>query len=339
MPRILEPTKDTISEAAALIRAGRLVAFPTETVYGLGANALDGQAVAQIFEAKGRPSFNPLISHGDSAAMLEPHAVFDERARALAGKFWPGPLTMILPRAKNCRVSELVTAGLETIAVRVPAHKVALDLISAAGVPIAAPSANRSGELSPTSPSHVAQSLGDAVDMILAGGAAKYGLESTVLDLTGDHPAIVRPGAVSAEDISALLECPIPYELEVTDKPRSPGQLLRHYAPSVPLRLNAVDVEPGEALLAFGSTKFMGVMGGGFAHDLPHESFRNLSEDGDLFEAAANLFGYLRALDLPEHKSIAVMAIPDTGIGVAINDRLRRAAGATNKVRRCNATG
>jgi L-threonylcarbamoyladenylate synthase len=328
MPRILEPTEQAITEAAALIRAGGLVAFPTETVYGLGANALDGQAVARIFAAKGRPSFNPLISHGDGVAMLEPHAVFDDRARALADKFWPGPLTLILPRARNCGVSELVTAGLETIAVRVPAHKGALALIAATGVPIAAPSANKSGEISPTSPAHVAQSLGEGVPLILAGGSTKYGLESTVLDLTGGHPAIVRPGAVTAEDIAAVLECPVPYELEVTEKPRSPGQLLRHYAPSIPIRLNAIDVEPGEALLAFGPTKFMGIRGGGFAHDLSPESFRNLSESGDLLEAAANLFGFLRALDVPQNKRIAVMNIPNTGIGVAINDRLSRAAGA-----------
>lgn len=329
MVKISPVTPAALDEAARLLQDGQLVAFPTETVYGLGANALDGVAVAKIFLAKGRPQFNPLISHGASVEMLMPYAKFDERALALADKFWPGPLSMILPKAENCAISDLVTAGLHTIALRVPEHEVALKLIEKAGVPIAAPSANASGELSPTAPHHVIDSLGDNVALVLAGGVTKYGLESTVVDLSGDDVVIVRPGAITAEDISDLLGVPVTYDLEAKDKPKSPGQLLRHYAPKIPVRLNAVDVEPGEALLAFGSVKFMGVRGGGFAKNMPRESYYNLSEPGDLLEAAANLFAGMRALDIAGHSRIAVMNIPDTGIGIAINDRLKRAADAS----------
>ena len=326
MSKVSPATPAALSDAAALLRAGELVAFPTETVYGLGANALDGVAVAKIFAAKGRPQFNPLISHGTSVEMLAPYAVFDDRALALADKFWPGPLTFILPKTRDCAISDLVTAGLETIAVRVPAHPVALDLIKAAGVPLAAPSANKSGNLSPTAPHHVIDSLGDSVALILAGGATKYGLESTVVDLSGPETVIVRPGAITAEDIADVLGVHVTYDLDSKEKPKSPGQLLRHYAPGIPVRLNAVDVEPGEALLAFGSVKFMGVRGGGFAKNMPKDSYYNLSEPADLLEAASHLFAGLRALDLPQHSRIAVMGIPDQGIGIAINDRLKRAA-------------
>lgn len=323
-------TPDAIAKAAALLRDGGLVAFPTETVYGLGANALDGKAVAGIFAAKGRPQFNPLISHGASLDMLLPYAVFDERALALADRFWPGPLTMILPKQTG-GICDLVTAGLDTVALRVPDHAVALALIRAAGVPVAAPSANRSGSLSPSAPHHVFESLGDAAPFILAAGATKYGLESTVLDLSGTDPVIVRPGAITAEDIADILEYPVTYDLDTKEKPKSPGQLLRHYAPGRPVRLGAIDVEPGEALLAFGSTKFMGIRGGGFAKNLPEGAFYNLSEQGDLLEAASRLFAGMRELDKPEHSRIAVMGIPDTGIGIAINDRLKRAADAVAK--------
>lgn len=301
------------------------MAFPTETVYGLGANALDGKAVARIFEAKGRPQFNPLIAHVSDADQAAALVVFNEWAEIAAHHFWPGPLTLILPRKSDCAVNELVSAGLETIAVRVPSHPVALKLLQAAGVPVAAPSANVSGTLSPTTPQHVAEGLGDKVDMILAAGACDVGLESTVLDLSGDVPVVLRPGAVTAEDLSRVLECDVVVEDGDTDKPKSPGMMLKHYAPSIPVRMNAIDLEPGEALLAFGSDQFMGVNGGGAAKDLPETQRRNLSEDGDLNEAAANLFAMLRALDRPEHKAIAVMAVPDQGLGVAINDRLKRA--------------
>lgn len=326
MTQVQPATPRSIADAARLLREGDLVAFPTETVYGLGANALDGVAVAKIFAAKGRPSFNPLIAHGASLDMLRPYAVFDERALTLADKFWPGPLTFILPKTPDGGISDLVTAGLDTVALRVPDHPVALSLIAEAGVPVAAPSANASGQLSPTAPHHVLSSLGDKVGVILAAGATKYGLESTVVDLSGADVVIVRPGAVTAEDISDVLGVPVTYDLVATETPRSPGQLLRHYAPGIPVRLHAVDVEPGEALLAFGSTKFMGVRGGGFAKNLPKDSLYNLSEAGDLLEAAAHLFAGMRALDRPEHTRIAVMGIPDHGIGIAINDRLKRAA-------------
>ena len=327
MTRILTYTPQNIADAAATIRAGELVAFPTETVYGLGANALDGHAVAKIFAAKGRPSFNPIISHGTSVDMLSEHAVFDDRALAIADQFWPGPLTMILPRRENSNISELVTAGLPTIAVRVPAHTVATDLINAAGVPIAAPSANVSGKISSTTAAHVAEGLDGAVPIVLAAGSSKFGLESTVLDLSGQMPAILRPGAVLAEDIARVIDTDVAYEFDVkTHAPKSPGQLLRHYAPTIPLRLDAIDVADDEALLAFGSLKFMGVKGGGFAKDLPRDQWKNLSDNGDLFEAAANLFAYLKMLDRAEFSRIAVMNIPNTGIGIAINDRLRRAA-------------
>ncbi|MCC7305904.1 MAG: threonylcarbamoyl-AMP synthase [Alphaproteobacteria bacterium] len=330
MTRIVSANDESIKEAAETIKNGGLVAMPTETVYGLAANALDGKAVAKIFDAKGRPQFNPLIIHCASAEEAARYVVMDDRARMVAAKFWPGPLTMILPRAQDCAVSELASAGLKTLAVRVPAHAVAQQLIRRAGVPLAAPSANAAGTVSPTSPAHVAESLGDKVDMILAAGACKVGLESTVLDLSGDVPVVLRPGAVGAEDIETVLGEKVFSEFEAGEKPKSPGQTLKHYAPKIPLRLRAVDVEPGEALLAFGSLKFMSVRGprevGGWAKDLPATRLKNLSEEGDLHEAAANLFAMLRALDRPEHKGIAVMDIPETGLGVAINDRLKKAA-------------
>lgn len=325
MTRVVAPTPDAIRDAAAMIRAGQLVAFPTETVYGLGADATNGEAVARIFAAKGRPSFNPLISHGFSIDMVAGEALFDERALALADRFWPGPLTMILPRSPKGRISDLACAGLPTVALRVPDHPVARALIETAGVPIAAPSANASGTISPTLPHHVLESIGDAVPLILAGGATRVGLESTVVDLTGPDVAVLRAGGVSAEEIGDCLGISVGYELSPSEKPRSPGQLLRHYAPRIPVRLNAVDIEPDEALLAFGSVRFMGIRGGGKAADLPESRLRNLSEKADLCEAAANLFAYLRALDVPNNKRIAVMNIPDTGIGIAINERLKRA--------------
>lgn len=299
--------------------------MPTETVYGLAANALDGKAVARIFEAKGRPSFNPLITHFADAREIEPFAHMDDRAKTLAQTFWPGPLTMILRRKEGCPISELVTAGLPTLAVRVPGHKAAQALIKAAGVPLAAPSANPSGTLSPTSAAHVARMLGDKVDLVLAAGASRVGLESTVIDLSTDTAVILRPGGITPEELSAALGGPLAIAKE-SDDIKSPGQLLKHYAPKTPLRLNAVDLQPGEALLAFGPIKFMGIQGGGAAASLPEDKIRNLSEQQDLHEAAANLFTMLHDLDSFGHPSIAVMNIPDTGLGIAINDRLKRAA-------------
>ena len=328
--RVIAANDKSIEEAAGILKNGGLVGMPTETVYGLAANALDGKAIAKIYEAKGRPQFNPLIIHVASADEAAKYVVMDERAKALAQKFWPGPITFILPRAKDCAVSELAGAGLPTLGVRVPNHPVALKLIKLADVPLAAPSANASGTISPTTPQHVADSLGDKVDMILAAGACKVGLESTVVDLSGDVVCVLRPGAVTAKEIAEVLGVAVEEHFEVTDKPKSPGQILKHYAPYIPLRLNAIDVEPGEALLAFSSIRFMGVKGAGAAADLPDTQLRNLSEEGDLHEAAANLFAMLKELDKPEHLRIAVMPIPNTGLGIAINDRLKRAAAAGN---------
>lgn len=325
MTTIKTPSPETIAEAAEIIRGGGLVAFPTETVYGLGANALDGIAVAKIFAAKNRPAINPVIIHVANRADAEKYVVCDDRAKGLMAAFWPGPLTLILPKREEGGVSDLVSAGLPTIAIRMPHHPVALSLIEEAGVPIAAPSANASGEPSATTPRHVLDSLGSNAPFILAGGACEVGLESTVLDLSGPDAVIVRPGAITADDLKEYLGV-VPYDLGNHDKPRSPGQLLKHYAPSIPVRLNAVEVEAGEALLAFGSLKFMGVRGGGFAKDLPEKRLRNLSETGDLNEAAANLFRMLRELDGHGNTRIAVMNIPDRDLGIAINDRLKRAA-------------
>jgi L-threonylcarbamoyladenylate synthase len=307
-------SSDTIAEAARLIRAGRVVAFPTETVYGLGADATDGEAVAAIFAAKNRPDFNPLIIHVASTLEAEKLVQFDDRARAVAAAFWPGPLSLILPRTETCPVNLLAGAGLRTLAVRVPQHPTALALIGAAATPIAAPSANQSGEVSPTSAAHVAASLGKAVDLIVDDGPCKVGLESTVLDLSQPEPMILRPGAISAEDLEPLVG-PLAINDSSDIAPRSPGLLLRHYATRIPLRMMASAVAENEALLAFGPASIKGA-----------KLARNLSEKGNLIEAASNLFAMMRALDQTDCTGIAVMPIPDHGIGRAINDRLRRAA-------------
>ncbi len=327
MTKISAASSKSITDAASILKRGGLVGMPTETVYGLAANARDGHAVAKIFAAKGRPSFNPLIVHVAHAQDAVEFAQMNKYDEILAQKFWPGPLTMILKRKEPCDLSDLVSAGLSTVAVRVPAHKTARALIKECGFPIAAPSANKSGSLSPTTPAHVVQGLEGSVDMVLADGACAVGLESTVVDCTGDVPYVLRPGGITAQEISEALGINVSYDLgDHGDDVKSPGQLLKHYAPNVPVRLNAVDVEQGEALLSFGSIKFMGVKGAGAASDLPDDMIRHLSKEGDLYEAAANLFAMMRALDKSEHRGIAVMNIPDTGIGVAINDRLKRAA-------------
>lgn len=327
---------ETIARAATLLQNGELVAFPTETVYGLGADATNSHAVAGIFKTKQRPDFNPLIVHVGRKEDIAKLVEINDVALRLIEKFWPGPLTLILPRLDGCPVSELCSAGLPTLAIRMPAHKTAQTLLKKAGRPIAAPSANRSGQLSPTTPKHVADSLGADAPFILADGPCTLGLESTVIDLSADTPVILRPGGVTPDDISHTLgqtiDIATPHGSDDT-APRSPGLTLRHYAPRLPLRLNAVDLKPGEALLAFGSDKFMGIQGGGSAKDLPEDSIRNLSPDQDLHEAAANLFRMLHDLDAQDgtdvkHNAIAVMAIPETGLGLAINDRLRRAATA-----------
>lgn len=328
MPLIVEATEDNIHKAAERMRAGGLVALPTETVYGLGADATNDRAVASIFAAKGRPSFNPVIVHFRTREDAHDAVEFNPKAELLAALYWPGPLTLILPRKADANISLLCSAGLPTLAVRCPAHPVARQLIRMLGRPIAAPSANASGTLSPTTPQHVLLSLGDKAGMILAGGRAGVGLESTVVDMTGDTPVLLRPGAVTLEELQQHLG-EVQVELEaVGEKPKSPGQLLKHYAPKTPLRLKAVDVNPGEALLAFGSIKFMGIKGGGAAKDMPAEALQNLSEKGDLEEAAAHLFAMLHFLDTGAFTAIAVMDVPNIGLGVAINDRLNRAAGA-----------
>jgi L-threonylcarbamoyladenylate synthase len=313
MLRVASP--EAIAAAATELRAGRLVAFPTETVYGLGADATNARAAAAVFEAKGRPRFNPLIVH---VATVEAAVALGDLiavARKLADAFWPGPLTLVLAKRVGCPVAELATAGLDTIAVRVPAHPVAQALLRAADLPIAAPSANRSGHVSPTTAAHVQADLGDLVAMILDGGATPVGLESTVVDATGDEPVVLRLGAVAREDITRVLGRPVALAAGDADKPASPGMLARHYAPAARLRLQAREVGRDEALLAFGRK----------VPDHAGPMF-NLSPSGDLTEAAANLFAALRALDASGAAGIAVTPIPEQGLGEAINDRLRRAA-------------
>jgi L-threonylcarbamoyladenylate synthase len=305
-------TPEAIGRAAALLRAGRLVAFPTETVYGLGGDATNERAVAEIFAAKGRPRFNPLIVHVCGLPEAETLAVFDERARWIAAEFWPGPLTLVLTRRSDCGLSLLACAGLDTVAIRAPAHHVARALLRETGRPIAAPSANRSGRVSPTEAAHVAEELGARVSLILDGGRTQVGLESTVLDLSSDTPTLLRPGGITSERLTELLG---PIAAPAAGLVKSPGMLASHYAPYLPLRLEVVGSRPGEALLAFGSETPPG-----FAEVLW------LSRTGDLAEAAANLFAMLRQLDRPSFTGIAVMPIPEHGLGCAINDRLRRAA-------------
>ena len=301
-----------MSEAAALLRCGKLVAFPTETVYGLGGNALMDDAVAAIYEAKGRPSFNPLIVHVPDVSEAEKYILLNDKARKLAKAFWPGPLTLVLPRRSDCTLSLLVSAGLDSVAMRVPAHTVALELLQEAGVPLAAPSANRSGRISPTQASHVEEELQGKVDMIMDGGACKVGVESTVVDVTEAVPVILRHGAITQEMLQAEVG-----EVRVASAGsaiKSPGMMEKHYAPDAKLRINARSVDADEALLAFGAP-----LKGAAAME-------NLSDTCDMKEAAANLFRMLRILDASGAKKIAVMPIPEDGLGVAINDRLRRAA-------------
>lgn len=308
-PPILAATPEAIAEAARRIRDGALVAFPTETVYGLGADASNGRAVAAIFAAKGRPRFNPLICHVLGEGQAEAIAELDAPARALIARFWPGPLTLVLPRRPGTPVSLLATAGLDSVAVRAPDHAIARALIEAVGRPVAAPSANRSGSLSPTAATHVSASLRDGVAMILDGGPCRVGVESTIVALLGGRPTLLRPGGIPVDVIEAVTG---PLATPGEGPLRAPGMLSRHYAPDRPLRLEANDRRPREALLGFGA---------GMA-----EADLNLSAAGDLAEAAANLFAMLRALDRPDVAAIAVAPVPETGLGVAINDRLRRAA-------------
>ena len=313
---IRTPHPEAIDEAGRLICDGQLVAFPTETVYGLGADATNGKAVARIFLVKGRPHFNPLIVHVpdiDHAAAL---GQFSDTAHQLAAAFWPGPLTLVVPRRQNSGIAEVVSAGLPTLAMRVPDHPIAQALLRSAGRPLAAPSANRSGHVSATRAEHVAADLGPSVAMILDGGATVHGLESTVVDATGEDIVVLRPGAISIQSLEYTLGRKVQRAPAASSQtPISPGQLASHYAPRAAIRLNAQHVNPGEALLAFGDRPL----------DTDGPTF-NLSRSGSLIEAAANLFAALRNLDATGVVVIAVMTIPNDGLGDAINDRLQRAA-------------
>jgi len=306
--------------AARCLKAGGLVAFPTETVYGLGADASNAEAVARLYRAKGRPSFNPLIAHVENLESASRIAELDVTARRLADAFWPGPLTLVLPRAPRCQVADLATAGLNTIAVRVPAHPVARDILRAFGGPVVAPSANLSGHVSPTTAAHVDGDLSGRIDLIVDGGPVTVGVESTIIGCF-DTPVLLRPGGIPREDIERLLGRKLrAMPSEATPEgaaPLAPGMLTSHYAPHTPVRLAANTLRPGEALLAFGPDLLTGAN---------PDTTLNLSERGDLVEAAARLFSYLRALDAKGATTIAVMPVPDHGLGEAINDRLHRAA-------------
>lgn len=294
--------------AADILREGGLVAFPTETVYGLGADAQYGEAVARIYEAKGRPSFNPLILHFSDLKSLKKHVVWTDQAEQLAQAFWPGPLTMVLPKSAQSDVSQLVSAGLDTLAVRLPAHPTARALLDAFGRPVAAPSANRSGQISPTRAQHVIDGLGPRVDAVLDGGNCEVGLESTILGLA-DKPVLLRPGGVTQDALEDVLGRPIAVRKKA-DAISAPGQLTSHYAPDALVRLNAAEWREGEARLGFGDV----------------ECDLNLSKAENLVEAAARLFDCLHQLDAKGARTIAVSPIPHSGLGVAINDRLSRAA-------------
>jgi L-threonylcarbamoyladenylate synthase len=319
--RVLRADAASVADAARILAAGGLVAFPTETVYGLGADATNGRAVARLYEAKGRPAFNPLIAHVLDRNTAQALARFNADAERLAAAFWPGPLTLVLPKTADCPVADLATAGLETIAVRVPDHKVARDILNAFGKPVVAPSANRSGHVSPTKAGHVQADLSGRIDLIVDGGATPVGVESTIVACL-DKPVLLRPGGVPRAAIErALGQKLADAAAEIADDedaPLAPGMLASHYAPRTRLRLNGSHVAPGETLLAFGPAQAEGA-------ERSKKTF-NLSTNGDLVEAAANLFSHLRALDAAGGSAIAVMPIPSDGLGEAINDRLARAA-------------
>ncbi len=306
-----------IARAASLLRAGGLVSFPTETVYGLGADATRGDAVAGIYGAKERPRFNPLIAHVPSLASAREQGRFDPLALALAEAFWPGPLTLVVPVSSSCTVSDLARAGLDTLGLRVPAHAVARALLEAAGMPVAAPSANRSGRVSPTEAGHVLGDLDGRIHAVLDGGPAEVGVESTILACLGGGPRLLRPGGVPREAIERLLGRRL-VSGEEAAKPLAPGMLASHYAPRAQVRLGAGEIREGEAALLFGPGTPPGLERARMA--------LNLSPGGDAAEAAARLFSFLRRLDDSGAATIAVATIPEAGLGEAINDRLRRAA-------------
>ncbi|MBR0781754.1 L-threonylcarbamoyladenylate synthase [Bradyrhizobium iriomotense] len=313
---ILPAGEAAAGAAARTLAAGGLVAFPTETVYGLGADAANATAVAHIYSAKGRPAFNPLIAHVPDIAAARRIGRFDARALKLAEAFWPGPLTLVVPKTDDCPVSDLATAGLDTVAIRIPAHPVAQAILRAFGGAVVAPSANISGHVSPTLAAHVESDLSGRIDLIVDGGPVDVGVESTIVGCF-ETLMLLRPGGLSRERIEAVLGAAMARP-PVEAQPLAPGMLASHYAPRANVRLRAQDVTPGEALLAFGPARLPGVDAA--------SAVMNLSPAGDLDEAAANLFGYLRSLDARSPQAIAVMPIPEEGLGEAINDRLRRAA-------------
>ncbi len=313
--RVLKADQAAIEAAAACLSKGGLVAFPTETVYGLGADARHGEAIARLYAAKGRPAFNPLISHVTDTDAARALAVFDADAEKLAAAFWPGPLTLVLPKRPDCSVAALALAGLDSIALRVPAHPTARALLKAFGGPVVAPSANRSGHVSPTSAAHVLADLRGRIDLILDDGPCAVGVESTIVALLGE-PTLLRPGGLARDEIERVLGRALaaPGLSEDDEAPIAPGMLASHYAPKAKLRLDAQSPRDGEALLAFGpAPAYTGTM-------------FNLSPGGDLIEAATNLFSHLRALDASGATTVAVMPVPHDGLGEAINDRLARAA-------------
>jgi L-threonylcarbamoyladenylate synthase len=311
--RVLTADAASIEAAAACLRAGGLAAFPTETVYGLGADAGNGEAVARLYAAKGRPAFNPLIAHVADLAAAQRIAFFYKDAQKLADAFWPGPLTLVLPKRPEGGVSDLALAGLDTVAVRVPDHPVALALLRAFGGPVVAPSANRSGHVSPTSAAHVMSDLRGRIDLVIDGGTCAVGVESTIVSFNG-APTLLRPGGLARDKIEHVLGHPLAVAVTAEEAPLAPGMLASHYAPKAQVRLDVLAPREGEALLAFGpAPDFAGTM-------------FNLSPRGDLIEAAANLFSHLRALDASGAKTIVVMSVPRHGLGEAINDRLARAA-------------
>ena len=312
--RVLQADAADIEAAARCLAAGGLVAFPTETVYGLGADARQGVAVARLYAAKGRPSFNPLIAHVADSAAARRLGAFDAAAERLAAAFWPGPLTLVLPKQPGCPVADLALAGLDSVALRVPAHPIAQALLKAFGGPVVAPSANRSGHVSPTSAAHVLADLRGRIDMVLDGGPCTVGVESTIVACLTE-PTLLRPGGIARAEIERVLGRPLALAGATEKEPLAPGMLGSHYAPKARLRLDADAARAGEALLAFGP--------GAPAGD---GMTLNLSARGDLIEAAANLFSHLRALDASGAEAIAVMKVPHEGLGEAINDRLARAA-------------
>lgn len=318
---ILPAGEAAVAAAARILAEGGLAAFPTETVYGLGADAANPAAVARLYQAKGRPAFNPLIAHVGDIAAARQIARFDASAMALAEAFWPGPLTLVLPKTPDCAVADLATAGLDTVAIRIPSHPVARQILRAFGGPVVAPSANLSGHVSPTTAAHVQSDLSGRIDLIVDGGAVDVGVESTIVGCF-DEPMLLRPGGVPRGEIERVLgralKLPPADAASDSAQPLAPGMLASHYAPRAKVRLHAESVEPGEALLAFGLGAISGIDAAAMV--------MNLSERGDLNEAATNLFGHLRALDARGARTIAVMPIPDEGLGEAINDRLRRAA-------------